>query len=203
MTLAGSATSSKKKDSKMANNWREAKLYGIVDLGYAPADKLPEITRQLLAGGAGLIQLRAKGHPKEDILAWSRELLPLCRDTEVPFIVNDFVDIAVAVDADGVHLGQDDGPLAEAREEGGPDWEWPERFVVKHYHSPLNQPTTVMIDDVYRASSVIMLQRCRYIGSFDTRLTADILASLGESPGISRKWASAIRDVAHRLSPHV
>ena len=94
-------------------------------------------------------------------------------------------------------------PLAEAREEGGPDWEWPERFVVKHYHSPLNRPTTVMIDDVYRASSVIMLQRCRYIGSFDTRLTADILASLGESPGISRKWASAIRDVAHRLSPHV
>ena len=101
----------------MANNWREAKLYGIVDLGYTAADRLPEVTNQLLLGGAGLIQLRAKGCQKEDILKWAQALLPLCRTIGVPFIVNDFVDIAVEVDADGVHLGQEDGSLNEAREQ--------------------------------------------------------------------------------------
>lgn len=99
------------------NNWIEAKLYGIVDLGYAPQDKLPEVTRQLLAGGAGLIQLRAKGREKHDILEWAKELLPLCREAGVPFIINDYIDLAKEVDADGVHLGQDDGPLSDARKQ--------------------------------------------------------------------------------------
>ncbi|MDQ8190259.1 thiamine phosphate synthase [Roseibacillus persicicus] len=101
----------------MSNNWLEATLYGIVDLGYAPEDRLPEVTRALIAGGAGIIQLRAKGRTKDEILAWAKELLPICREADVPFIVNDFIDIAVAVDADGVHLGQDDGPLSAAREQ--------------------------------------------------------------------------------------
>ena len=101
----------------MANNWLEARLYGIVDLGYAPEDNLPYVTRQLIAGGAGLIQLRAKGREKSEILTWAQELLPLCRTAGVPFIINDFIDIAKEVDADGVHLGQDDGPLGTAREQ--------------------------------------------------------------------------------------
>ncbi|MGJ8725273.1 MAG: thiamine phosphate synthase [Roseibacillus sp.] len=101
----------------MANNWLEAKLYGIVDLGYAPEENLIHVTRQLIAGGAGIIQLRAKGREKSEILAWAKELLPLCREASVPFIINDFIDIAKEVDADGVHLGQDDGPLSAAREQ--------------------------------------------------------------------------------------
>ena len=101
----------------MANNWLEAKLYGIVDLGYASEDNLAHVTRQLIAGGAGIIQLRAKGHEKSEILAWAKELLPLCREAGVPFIINDFIDIAQETDADGVHLGQDDGPLSAAREQ--------------------------------------------------------------------------------------
>ena len=101
----------------MANDWREAKLYGIVDLGYAPEDRLPEVTRKLIAGGAGLIQLRAKGRTPSEILAWAQELLPICREATVPFIINDFIEIALEVDADGVHLGQDDGPLEPARQQ--------------------------------------------------------------------------------------
>ena len=99
----------------MANNWREAKLYGIVDLGYIPIDRLSEVTHQLIAGGSGLIQLRAKGHPKSQILTWAQELLPICQKANIPFIINDHIDIAVTIDADGVHLGQDDGSLKEAR----------------------------------------------------------------------------------------
>ena len=100
----------------MIPSLKDAVLYGIVDLGYAAEDRLPEVTRQLIAGGAGVIQLRAKGCDHANILAWAHQLAPICREAGVPFIVNDFIDIAATVDADGVHLGQDDGPLSAARE---------------------------------------------------------------------------------------
>lgn len=92
-------------------------------------------------------------------------------------------------------------PFTEAGEEEGPDWEWPERFLVQHYDSPLKRPVAIMIDDVYRANSAIMLQRCRYVGHFDTLITADILASLSDSPGVSKRYANVIRDIAHRMNP--
>ncbi|MBK1833229.1 thiamine phosphate synthase [Roseibacillus ishigakijimensis] len=115
----------------MASHWRESSLYGIVDLGYTAEERLPEVTRALLAGGAGLIQLRAKGRDQSEIRAWARELLPLCRQTGVPFIINDFIDLAVEVDADGVHLGQDDGPLSAARAQLAGD-----KIVGRSTHSP-------------------------------------------------------------------
>lgn len=92
-----------------------AKLYGIVDLGYASADDLARVTREMIAGGIDVIQLRAKGHPLGDIATWSRELLPICRDGEVPFIVNDSPEIAAEVGADGVHVGQDDASMDDVR----------------------------------------------------------------------------------------
>ncbi len=101
----------------MPPDWSHTQLYGIVDLGYVASDNLTQVTRDLIAGDAGLIQLRAKGHSKEEILIWARVLLPICREAGVPFIVNDHVDIAVATDSDGVHLGQDDGSLQAAREQ--------------------------------------------------------------------------------------
>ena len=67
-----------------------------------------------------MLQLRAKGHAGQDIEVLARLLLPICRDAGVPFIVNDHPAIAVAVGADGVHLGQDDGSLAAVREIVGP-----------------------------------------------------------------------------------
>lgn len=66
-----------------------ARLYGIVDLGYAKPDDLSRVTREMIAGGVDVIQLRAKGHSEADIEAWGHELLPLCRDGGVPFIIND------------------------------------------------------------------------------------------------------------------
>lgn len=92
-----------------------AKLYGIVDLGYAPPDKLSHATREMIAGGIDVIQLRAKGHSESEIEAWGRELLPLCRDGGVPFIINDHAHIAAEIGADGVHVGQDDAPMDEVR----------------------------------------------------------------------------------------
>ena len=89
-------------------------LYGMVDLhaGSPPAEPL---ARALLDGGARVLQLRMKGASAAAMLAVVDELKPLCRQREALLIVNDRLDVALAGNADGVHLGQDDLPLAEAR----------------------------------------------------------------------------------------
>lgn len=98
----------------------EWKLYAILDLGYvAPADRIATAMK-LIAGGADLLQLRAKGCEMAEIRDVAKEILPICRATGVPFIINDFPELAAELDADGVHIGQDDGPLTAARETVGP-----------------------------------------------------------------------------------
>ena len=106
-------------------------LYTILDLGYVTADNAESATAALLAGGADFVQLRAKGHPPAEIETLARRLLPLCRAAGIPFIVNDHPAIAAAVDADGVHLGQDDGPLAPVRELLGPG-----KLIGRSTHAP-------------------------------------------------------------------
>lgn len=89
-------------------------LYAIVsepeDTGSAVAFALA-----LLEGGASVLQLRVKSRGAGDLYAMARLLAPLCRARGVPFIVDDRLDVALAAGADGVHLGQDDLPLARAR----------------------------------------------------------------------------------------
>lgn len=93
-----------------------ARLYCILDLGYVVEADAVHTTSALLAGGADVIQLRAKGHDLETIRRIGRSLLPLCREAGMPFILNDHPELAAELDADGVHIGQDDGALAAARE---------------------------------------------------------------------------------------
>jgi thiamine-phosphate pyrophosphorylase len=91
-------------------------LYGIVDLpADADADAATALAQALLDGGAGTLQLRMKSAPASQMLAVSEALLPLCKQRGVPFIVNDRLDVALAVAAQGAHLGQDDLPIAAAR----------------------------------------------------------------------------------------
>lgn len=88
-------------------------LYAIVDL---PATRAAhELLASLLDGGASVVQLRMKSASASAMLATARALAPACRARGVPFIVNDRLDVALAAGADGVHLGQDDLPLAAAR----------------------------------------------------------------------------------------
>lgn len=70
---------------------------------------------QVLKAGAAMLQYRNKGISKDKRLLQARELAPLARGYGVPFIVNDDLDIAVAVGANGVHLGKDDGDIGVAR----------------------------------------------------------------------------------------
>ena len=90
-------------------------LYAILDLGYASESDAASTTAALLAGGADLLQLRAKNHDLATIRRVAEILIPLCRAAGVPFILNDHPALAGELGADGVHIGQDDGTLAEAR----------------------------------------------------------------------------------------
>ena len=78
-------------------------------------------TRAALQGGAALVQYRSKSTDVALKHAQASELRELCQDFHVPLIVNDDVRLAALIDADGVHLGQDDARLVEARINLGPD----------------------------------------------------------------------------------
>jgi thiamine-phosphate pyrophosphorylase len=73
------------------------------------------LAEQLCAGSAKLLQLRVKDLPTREFLAVAREVRAICSHYECLFIVNDRADIALAIDADGVHVGQEDLPLAAVR----------------------------------------------------------------------------------------
>ncbi|MCP9758814.1 thiamine phosphate synthase [Aquitalea sp. S1-19] len=79
------------------------------------------VTQAALAGGAGVVQLRAPQWKKRQWVEAGLALLPLCRAAGVPLIINDHVDVALAVGADGVHVGQQDLPVALVRQLMGPD----------------------------------------------------------------------------------
>ena len=96
------------------------KLYAIVDLGYVPPDRAESAANALLEGGAHILQLRAKSYDRSSIQKVAETLIPLCREAGVPFILNDYPDLAAQIGADGVHIGQDDGSLDSARKIMGP-----------------------------------------------------------------------------------
>ncbi len=90
-------------------------LYVILDPEAARGRALPDLLEAVLAGGARIVQLRDKTRPMADLLPVARALRLRCRAAGALFIVNDRADLALAVDADGLHVGQDDLPAAAAR----------------------------------------------------------------------------------------
>jgi len=96
-----------------AEKFKNVRLYVIIS-SHLPAEVL-SLTQFCIAGQADCIQLRAKGIQDDVLFAVAREFVRLCRDGRVLSIINDRVDIAAAAGADGVHLGQNDLPVTEAR----------------------------------------------------------------------------------------
>lgn len=90
-------------------------LYAIVDTAALRGRRHPEVVKELISGGAKIIQLRDKTTGKKELLPMAREMRELCARHNVLFIINDYLDLALAVEADGLHLGQDDLPVKEAR----------------------------------------------------------------------------------------
>lgn len=100
---------------------RESRVYVILNegqLGKATPRGLADKVNSL---NADIIQLRLKNFPVERVYAYARLLRKLCFKAKTLFIVNDYIDIAKIVDADGVHLGQDDLGIEIARKILGPD----------------------------------------------------------------------------------
>jgi thiamine-phosphate pyrophosphorylase len=80
-----------------------------------------DIAKAAIAGGADSIQFRHKGGSTRELIAWATQMMHACAGEGVPFLVNDRLDVAMAVKADGIHLGREDFPLPLARDILGRD----------------------------------------------------------------------------------
>ncbi|SFS57278.1 thiamine phosphate synthase [Paenibacillus sp. BC26] len=94
---------------------KEFRLYAITGEQFHPGRDMIEVMEEAILGGVDIIQLRDKTSGKAELLQKAKALRELTSKHGVTFIVNDHIDVAMAVDADGIHLGQDDVPLHEAR----------------------------------------------------------------------------------------
>jgi thiamine-phosphate pyrophosphorylase len=95
---------------------RIAGLYVIIDPEALGGRSEGEVCRQAIRGGAKVIQLRDKYRGKVEILATAKQLKEVCTQSDVLFIVNDYLDIAIVSGADGLHLGPGDLPISAARQ---------------------------------------------------------------------------------------
>jgi thiamine-phosphate pyrophosphorylase len=96
-----------------------SRLYGILDLGYVELLDCAKMAAAMIAGGVDLIQLRAKELASAQIAELAADLHRLTNEHGVPLIINDHPEVARVVDAEGVHLGQDDMAIAAARQIAG------------------------------------------------------------------------------------
>lgn len=99
----------------------ELLLYAVTDRSWLNGRTLYSQVEEALEGGATFLQLREKNLDNEHFLEEAKELQALCRRFNVPFIVNDNVDVALAMGADGIHVGQGDMEAGDVRKLLGPD----------------------------------------------------------------------------------
>ena len=97
----------------------EARLYGIVDLGYVEESDVIRVVEQMLEGGVDLVQLRGKEKSLDELAGYAARLHELTARSSTPLIVNDYAEIASQVPLEGVHVGQDDDSIAVARRKAG------------------------------------------------------------------------------------
>jgi len=90
-------------------------IYPIIDSSLVTLDNIGKTAEAIIDGGAKILQLRAKSLSSKEFLETARIIRKITKDKGTVFIVNDRVDIALLTDADGVHLGQGDLPVKEAR----------------------------------------------------------------------------------------
>lgn len=96
-------------------------LYAVTDRAWLRGETLYGQVEKALKGGVTFMQLREKNLDEEHFLQEAVEIKELCKKYHVPFVINDNVDIAVKMDADGVHVGQSDMEAGDVRAKLGPD----------------------------------------------------------------------------------
>lgn len=105
----------------MRLNKQSMLLYVVTDRKWLNGHTLVAQVEEALKGGATFVQLREKELDYESILVEAKEIKTLCKRYQVPFVINDNVDVAIACDADGVHVGQSDMEAGNVREILGKD----------------------------------------------------------------------------------
>lgn len=100
---------------------KDLMLYAVTDRSWLGGETLRSQVERALKGGATFIQLREKELDEGDFLEEAKEIQKLCREYHVPFVINDNVEIAEAIGADGVHVGQSDMEAGDVRRRLGPD----------------------------------------------------------------------------------
>lgn len=96
-------------------------LYAVTDRAWAKEVTLMEQVKQALKGGITFLQLREKKLSEGEFIKEAREMKKLAAQYQIPFVINDNIKVALEVDADGVHIGQDDMSVEEARKLLGED----------------------------------------------------------------------------------
>jgi thiamine-phosphate pyrophosphorylase len=202
-----------------------ARLYLVCDAAPGGRD-LAEVIGAVVQGGVDIVQLRDKRLGDHELLAVARVAREACRDAGALFVVNDRPDIAAAVDADGVHLGQADMPVHRARRVVGA-----ERLIGRSTHTTEQVKRTASVDyigvgPVYGTPTkpgrpAVGVELVRHaaehatvpffaIGGIDTTNVGDVVAAgaqriavvraitEAEDPGAA---ASALRDTLHGFFP--
>lgn len=133
----------------------DLRLYAIVDPEHAGGHALPDLARSVAEGGATLVQLRDKRGGTREMVAQARAIKAALAPLGIPFIVNDRVDVALAAAADGVHLGQEDMAVADARRLLGPQAiiGWSVKTMAEAQIAPLQHLTYVAIGAVFPTTS--------------------------------------------------
>jgi thiamine-phosphate pyrophosphorylase len=96
-------------------------LYAVTDRAWLKDHTLLQEVENALKGGTTFVQLREKNLDEEKFMKEAVEIQALCKKYSVPFVINDNVEIALAMDADGVHVGQSDMQACQVRKKLGPD----------------------------------------------------------------------------------
>ena len=103
----------------MKINLNDARLYGIIDLGYVEESDVTHVAEQMIEGCVDMIQLRGKGKSLDELTGYAARLHEITARSSTPLIVNDHAEIARRVPVEGVHVGQDDVLIEVARRKVG------------------------------------------------------------------------------------
>jgi thiamine-phosphate diphosphorylase len=98
---------------------QKLKLYAVTDRQWLGTRTLADCVADAIAGGVTMVQLREKQLSQAEFIAEARVIKTVCAQAQVPFLINDDLEVAMAVDADGLHVGQDDLDAATIRAQWG------------------------------------------------------------------------------------
>lgn len=105
----------------MSCDKKDLLLYAVTDRSWLNGQTLYEQVEQALKGGVSFLQLREKELEEQAFLEEAKVIQELCKKYQVPFLINDNVELAASIGADGVHVGQSDMAAGATREKLGPD----------------------------------------------------------------------------------